>query len=134
MPKVVRHIRGFGDIEILKSYLLLVWSEWDSVGDSGLAEMEIIIRGEFCGITKQHHREDLTERLDHVLAQLDRGLEYFKLHDPKIGGSHIQVTKRDYKRIREVLVELGKSPMETLPGTHPTLILSNRHTDSCGHV
>jgi hypothetical protein len=47
---VVRQIRGLGDIEILKSYLLLVWSEWDHVGDEqsgGLAEMQISIREDF---------------------------------------------------------------------------------------
>jgi hypothetical protein len=122
---VVRHIRGLGDIEILKSYFLLVWSEWGKVAYSDLAEMEITIRGEFCGITMQQHRKDLKERLDHVLAQLDRGLEYLKLHNPKIKEYEVQVAKKHYKKLREVLVEVGKSPMEALPGTHPTLILSN---------
>ena len=29
---VVRHVRALGDIEILKSYLHLIWSEWDQIG------------------------------------------------------------------------------------------------------
>lgn len=28
----------------------------------------------------QRHREDLTERLDNILGQLDEGLQYFEEH------------------------------------------------------
>jgi hypothetical protein len=131
---VVRYIRGLGDVEILKSYFLVVWSEWGRVDYYGFDEMERIIRGEFCGNAMQHHREDLTERLDHVLAQLDRGLEYFTLHNPRIDQDVITRAKGQYGGLREALVEVGRCSMETLPGGHPTLILSNKHTDSCGCV
>ena len=42
---IVRQVRAIGDIEILRSYLLLVWSEWDCIDDQseGLAEMQISI-------------------------------------------------------------------------------------------
>ena len=30
-PNVVHYIRGLGDLEIIKSYFLLVWSEWDNL-------------------------------------------------------------------------------------------------------
>ena len=67
--KVVRHIRALGDIEILKSYFLLVWSEWDPIfgWSEGLAEMQASIREDFNGLEMGRHREDLIERLDHVL-------------------------------------------------------------------
>ena len=37
---VVHHIRGLGDIEILKSYLLIAWWNRDSLDNSGSAEVE----------------------------------------------------------------------------------------------
>jgi hypothetical protein len=130
-PAVVRHIRGLGDIEILKSYFLLVWSEWNYLYPSGLAEMEITIRKEICGVAMRRHREDLTGRLDHVLERLDRELEYFKQQNPRIDEAHITKAKRHYGRLREVLAEVGRSLTEALPGTHPTLIPSLKYTNSC---
>jgi hypothetical protein len=47
---VARHIRELGDLEILKSYLLLVWSEWDCLYPSGADEIKLLIREDFCGI------------------------------------------------------------------------------------
>ena len=41
LPDIVSHVRGLEDIEILKSYFLLVWSEWDLLSTGGLEEMEI---------------------------------------------------------------------------------------------
>src|ERR1700753_3916763 len=38
---IVHHVRGLGDIEILKSYFLLIWSEWNSLNDEGFDMMEI---------------------------------------------------------------------------------------------
>ena len=75
---VVEVVRGLRDIEILKSYLLLVWSEWDT--PAGCDEMCTSIREDFSGIGMGHHRAELIRRLDHVLGQLDRGLEYLIQH------------------------------------------------------
>ena len=47
---VVLHIRGLEDVEILKSYLLLVWSEWEFLYRSGIDEMVISIREDFGGM------------------------------------------------------------------------------------
>ena len=63
---VVRQVRRLGDVEILKSYLLLVWSEWDSLGSDGWFEMQILIRGDLDGIGMWCHRDDLIKHLDHV--------------------------------------------------------------------
>lgn len=32
---MVRRVRALGDVEVLKAYLLLIWSEWDCVSTSG---------------------------------------------------------------------------------------------------
>jgi hypothetical protein len=131
---VVHHIRGLGDIELLKSYLFAVWSEWDYLYDSGLLEMEIVIREEFDGMVMWRDREDLIERLDHVLGQLDRGLDYFKRHNPKIGEDHIARAKRQYGRLKDVLVTVDEEVMKTLSRTPPNLIHSNENTNACDCV
>jgi hypothetical protein len=65
---VVRHVRALGDIEILKSYFLLVWSERGSINQDGsLTEMQISIREDFGGVVMGRHRQDLIERLDYIL-------------------------------------------------------------------
>jgi hypothetical protein len=40
--------------------------------------MSAAIREDFGGIEMGPHREDLIKQVDHVLAQLDRGLGYLK--------------------------------------------------------
>ena len=110
-PDAVRHIRELGDIEILKPYLLLAWSEWTRHCDSGIAEMETAIREDFCGITARCHREDLTQRLDHILGELRRR--------PWEHGYHIERAERQYGRLKEVLQEVDRSALEILSRMHP---------------
>ena len=100
------HIRGLGDIEILKSFFLLVWSEWSFLEFAGLAEMELTIREDFGGVGMWHHREPLVERLDYILGQLDRGLEYFKHHKPTLREGTIRLMKEQYAELKEVLLEI----------------------------
>ena len=104
---VVKGIRALKDIEVLKSYLLVVWSEWDSLYTDGLDEMCTLIREDFGGVEMRHHRTDLIQRLDHVLAQLDRGLDYFQQHKVGFGERHIQGGKNQYRKLRETLLEMN---------------------------
>ena len=117
---VFHHIQGIGDIEILKSYLLLVWSEWEynpSVWAEGSIEED------FGGIGMWCHREDLIERLDHILVQLDRGLEYFKQHEPAFNEGSIEGRKELYGRLKEKLLEMDMKAMRTLSRTPPIILL-----------
>ena len=113
-PEIVRHVRGLGDVEILKSYFLLVWSEWDYLYYPGLEEMEISVQEDFAGIEMWGHREDLNRRLDYVRGQLDRGLEYLKQHDPRIDQYHIRTALERYGRVKEVLMEVDREAMRAL--------------------
>ena len=115
---VVHHIRGLGDIEILKSYFLLVWSEWDYLHDCGLTEMMITIGEEFRGIAMRHHRDDLTERLDYILGQLDQGVWDSKEHVLRV----FEYGKEQYRQLKEVLLEVDRSSREASPRTPPMLI------------
>ena len=111
----VRDIRKLGDIEILKSYFLLVWSEWNYLGYSNVDEVEISIREDFGGIEMQHHREELVGRLDYVLGQLDRGLDYFKRHQSWVGKDDIQAAKRKYRKLKAVLLEVDEEAIKAIP-------------------
>ena len=124
---IVRHIRGLGDIEILKSYFLLVWSEWGVIWESGLNEMAISIREDFGGIGMFIHRGDLAERLDCVLGQLDQGSRYLEQHMPSVCG--IRRSKGVYVNLKEVLMEVDRRAMENLTRLYFKLIHSGKYTD-----
>ena len=124
---IVRHIRGLGDIEILKSYFLLVWSEWGVIWESGLNEMAISIREDFGGIGMFIHRGDLAERLDCVLGQLDQGSGYLEQHMPSVCG--IRRGKGVYVNLKEALMEVDRKAMENLTRLYFKLIHSGKHTD-----
>jgi len=76
---VIRQVRELEDVEVLKSYLLLVWSGWEALPDDrGFAEMCALVREDFSGTGMGRHQEDLIEHLDYVLGQLDQRLEYLQ--------------------------------------------------------
>ena len=93
------------DIEILKSYLLLVWSEWNPLYDAGFDEMCNLIHEDFSGIELYPCRADLVERLDQVLGQLNRGLEYLRQDTPWLDEYGFQKRKRQYGELKAILLE-----------------------------
>ena len=131
---VVRHIRTLGDIEILKSYFLLVWSEWQPHQDDCLVEMEITIREDFNGIGMRDHRDDLINRLDFVRGELDRGLDHFRQYRPWVGPGFFQMEREKYGRLKDALLAADKIAMGTLTRELPKLTFSNWLTDPCERV
>lgn len=119
---IVRHVQGLGDIELLKSYFLVVWSEWVVLFTSGCPEMEVLIRQEFCGTGMWRHRQDLIERLDYVFGQLDRGMEYLQQYNPEITKAHIRLARKQYGGLRAALAEVEREAMRTLSRTPPDWI------------
>ena len=93
---VAKAIRGLGDIEIAKAYFFLIWSEWDYLASGGFDESCASIREDFGGVWNGHHRAELIRHLDHVLAQLDRGLEYLQRHNPNLGERDFRMMKDQY--------------------------------------
>ena len=71
-PRTIAYVHRLGDIEILKSYLLLTWTQDGALHSNTLHELESLIRKEFSGIEMEHHRKDLIEQLDRVLGRFDR--------------------------------------------------------------
>ena len=89
----------------------------------GLREMEISIRKDFGGIGMWCHRDDLVKHLDHVQLELDRGLEHFERHNPWVDEDKIKKRKGRYGHLKNVLLEVDKTAMETLTRTPPELTL-----------
>ncbi|KAF9780489.1 hypothetical protein BJ322DRAFT_295883 [Thelephora terrestris] len=110
---VVRRVGELEDVEILKSYLVLVWSEWDPIGSPKLdpagshrclREMQLVISRNFRGDGMQAHRKDLVDHLVRVLGQLGRGLEDLKEGKPWIDEDDVERAKVQYLKLRDVLL------------------------------
>ena len=101
--RVILRVQNLEDLEILKSYLLLVWSEWDSLLDSDFPTMCQCVRKEFSGVETNSHRVDLVQRLDHVIGQLDRGLEYFQRNRPELKEGNLRERTVKYEELRKIL-------------------------------
>ena len=112
---VVKAVRGLKDTEVLKSYLLLIWSEWNPLwysdawqplwNNRSTDEMCASIREDLGGTGMGHHRADLIKRLDHILGQLDRGLEYLKQHNPRLQEYHFKGMRDQYGKLKDTLLE-----------------------------
>ena len=118
---VVKAVRGLGDIEVLKSYFLLVWSEWDALWSEGFDEMCISIREDFGGIGMSHHRADLVQRLDQILGQLDKGTEYLQQHNPNILWFEPQRVKDHCGELRDILLGINAETISRM--SSPTIML-----------
>ena len=119
---VVRHIRKLGDIEILKSYFFLVWSEWESQDNDCLTEMERSIREDFGGILMQGHRGDLIRRLDFIHEELGQNLTHFRRYQRRMNEDDLQHRKEQYRRLKDALLVVDKIAMETSTREPPRLI------------
>ena len=104
---VVRCVRTLKDVEILKSYFLLVWSEWDHIThQEDFSAMRMAIKQEFKGVEMEGHRKDLITRLDHILQQLNRGLGYLRQHKLSIEQLDVQRAEAQYRRFRQDLLQM----------------------------
>ena len=130
---IVRRIRELGDIEILKSYFLLVWSEWDWLDNAGLDEMKIAISEDFGGIGMWCHRKDLIGRVDYVLGQLEQGWEFLHRRNSSINEFRIQIFKADCGKLKKQLLEVDGKATENLTRMSPQLTHPNKHTVTDSH-
>jgi hypothetical protein len=119
---VVQTVRALGDIETLKSYMLLVWSEWDYLGFLGLHEMCASIQEDFSGIGMGGYREDLLRHLDHVLSQLDLGLEHLQQREPSLEEDDIGQMRYEYGELKNVLLEVDREAAAAMIRELPRLI------------
>ena len=117
--EVVQTVRALKDVEIFKSYLLLVWSEWDCVWSSGFDEMCMSIREDFSGIGNGGHCAELMGRLVSILNQFDLGFEYFLRADPRTNRWSFQRRMEQYLELLKVALEVYENVEKNLAGTRP---------------
>ena len=60
------------------------------------------IREEFSRVEANSHRPELVQRLDHVIGELDKGLEYLQCGKPEL-KEELQKRKRQHKELRRIL-------------------------------
>jgi len=113
-PVVISIVQGLGDMEILTAYLLLVWSEWNWLSSKAFDEMYDSIRGSLSGIRMECYRKELLQHLDHVLGQLELGLDHLQQHVPDLEECNIQRMQGQYGQLKEVLLEVDKEAIELL--------------------
>ena len=115
---VVHTVRALQDVGILKSYLLLIWSEGDFICPKDLTEMINSIKEDFKGLGMLH-REDLLKHLNHLLADHRVGQRAPPRWHPLTRRAETQ-----YARLRDTLQEVmeAESPIEILTRTFPRLI------------
>jgi len=114
LPNALQIVRALRNVETLKSFLLLVWSEWNGLFFEGLEETCSSIWDDLCEIEMRHHREDLINHLDHILGRLDLGLGHLQQHYPDINEDDIQQRKDQYGTLRKVLLEVDMEATEML--------------------
>ena len=100
---VVRSMRQLKDVKILKSYLLLLWSERWPLHPDGFSEMHASVPEDFSGIEMGHHRTDFIQMLDRFLEQLGREQ-----------GTPEQEMKGQYCSLKKALVEAENKASDTL--------------------
>ena len=103
----VKAVRGLKDIEILKSYFLTVWSEWNTLWNSGFDEVCASAHEDFGGTGMGHHRADLIQQLDHILGELDQGLEYLRLCNPNLDAYDLQRMKYQYGALKDIILRVN---------------------------
>lgn len=121
--QVVKVVRGLRDIGVLKSYLLVVWSEWNILPDPGFREMCASIHEDFCGIGMDCHQADLIQQLERILGQLDRGTTYLNQHNPDLSEGSVQDMKRKYHQLKETLLEVNANTIARM-SSYPLITLS----------
>ena len=116
---VVKAIRELEDVEVLKSYLHLAWSEWDALWGGGFDQVCASIHGDFGGTRTDRHWVELIQRLDHVLGELNRGLGHLQKRNPILREYDFQLMDDQYRRIRETLLEANMEAITS--GSLPTV-------------
>ena len=102
---VAKAVRKLKDIEITKSYFLLVWSEWGYLTDDAFNESCASIYEDFSETWGGWHQAKLIQHLDHILTQLDHGLEHLQQCNPNLDGSDLQTMNDQYRKLKDILLE-----------------------------
>ena len=108
---VVQTIHRPGSVELIASYLYIIWSEERTPW--GQDVMDRLIREELGGIEAAGYRIDLIRRLDHVLLRLDQ-------------SQGEPLAKEEYEDLKRGLLKVDEKATKILTGTssscHPFFV------------
>ena len=102
----ISKVESLKDIEILKGYLIVVWSEWDWLAPWVCSYMCAVIRKRFGGERKKGHRGELRGRLLHIQKQLDLGMDHLRNQGSEMPAAYLQPTKEAYEALLVTLSEV----------------------------
>ena len=126
--ETIKTVQGLKDIEVLKSYFHVIWSEWNTsivFGDlKVLKNMDAILYKNFSGSGMDHHRADLIQRLDHILGELDQGLDHLQQHIPSFNANRVQKMKHHYGELRNILLKMNVEAITCMSDPVPLLFFA----------
>ena len=129
----IETVQGLQDIEVLKSYFCVIWSEWNHFkmdeDPKVLGNMCAILHKGFSGSGMGHYRADLIQRLDYILGELDRGLDHFQQYSPYLNANHIQKRKQQYGKLKNVLLEMNVKAITRMSDPMALLLYELTHMD-----
>ena len=103
---VLPAVRAREDIQLLTSYLITMWSEWDCAGEWAFEGMCEALWDEFCGSDDGEVvecRKDLLGRLNLVLAELGKGLGHLRVRHPDMQPDEFEVIRERYRELKRIL-------------------------------
>ena len=104
---VVKAVRSLGDIEIIKCYFLLIWSEWDPLMTTVFDEVCTSVHEDFGGVGNSSHQAELIQHLDYILVWLGKGLKQLQHDNPSLGEHNFQTMKYQYRKLKDILLEIS---------------------------
>ena len=105
---VLPAIRSRKDTELLTSYLVTMWSEWDCAGEWAFEGMCEVLREEFRWDGDEglgECRKDLLGRLNLVLGELNKGLGYLRARHLDMQLDEFEVIRGRYRALKRILVQ-----------------------------
>jgi len=105
---IVRTVRELGDIGILTSYLIIIWSWRVFINLSGFAEVRMSICEDLKGINMGYHRAELIQLLDSI-----------SINQPSVRSgaalaNYIRITGAMYQEFKRMLQEVDRNANEIL--------------------
>lgn len=107
----VSAVKSLNDPELLKEYLVVVWSEWDWLAPWVCSYMCTAVRESFGGEEMQVHRDELRGRLLTIQKRLDLGLGNLRKEGSEMPDDYFQSTKEAYEGLLETLSEMEAPPI-----------------------
>ena len=104
-------VKSLNDPELLKEYLVVVWSEWDWLAPWVCSYMCTAVRESFGGEEMRGHRDELRGRLLTIQKRLDLGLDHLRKEGSEMLDDYFQSTKEAYEALLETLSEMEPPPI-----------------------